>query len=235
MSKSRLTAWERWELASFDTPGQTRPHPLSAPAPAAAAPNTAPAAPEAPRLPTAAEIEAVFQQAREQGYAAGHAEGLSAGEAAGRQATEAQAQLLAEAIVRLDAAITGFDEQVSQEVLQLALEVARQIVRRSTTQQPDSLLAVISEALVLLPHQHASIYLHPEDAALVKTLQGSQLSHAGHRIHEDVSLSRGDCVIEAGNSRVDATLDTRWRRVVAALGSEQPLLTPDEAAGSDEH
>jgi len=86
------------------------------------------------------------------------------------------------------------------------------------------MLGVIREALEQLPLLHAAIHLHPEDASLVRLRAGDQLTHAGHRIHEDAKLKRGDVIIEAGGSHLDATLASRWRRVVEALGQQAPWL-----------
>jgi flagellar assembly protein FliH len=79
-------------------------------------------------------------------------------------------------------------------------------------------LNVIREALAQLPHLHAAIFLNPEDASLARSYLGDQLTHAGHRIHEDPKLARGDCVLEAGGSHIDATVATRWRRTLEGLG-----------------
>jgi flagellar assembly protein FliH len=62
---------------------------------------------------------------------------------------------------------------------------------------------------------------------------GDQLAHAGHRIQNDSTLQRGDCQIEAGNTRVDATLENRWQRVVASLGGTLQLNAPEEESGEE--
>ena len=54
----------------------------------------------------------------------------------------------------------------------------------------------------------------------MRSYAGDQLSHVGHRIHEDARLQRNDVSIEAGGAHVDATLATRWRRVVETLGRD---------------
>jgi len=72
------------------------------------------------------------------------------------------------------------------------------------------------------------VYLHPDDASLVRIHLGEQLAHAGHRIQDDPVLQRGDCQVESGNTRVDATLDSRWQRVVANLGGTLELSAPKD-------
>lgn len=218
-TKSSLTAWERWELASFD-PGQ-----------AAAAPAPVEAPPPPPAIPPE-EIERIREEARregrEAGYAAGHAEGLAAGREAAMTSGRADAERITGLLSELDQRLAELDEVVAADLLALALEIARQVIRQAIAARPESILVVIREALAQLPLQHAAIHLHPEDASLVRSRAGDQISHAGHRIHEDPKLARGDVVIEAGGSHLDASLATRWRRVIESLGHDEPWLETPE-------
>lgn len=205
----KLSAWERWELADFDGPARK---PASA-----GQPSEPPPEPAVP-MPTAAEVEAIVQRAHDQGFQTGYAEGqVKAREEAAR---------LARAATKLDAAMAGLDGEVADELLALALELARHIVRCEVSARPDTLLNVVREALGQLPHQHATIYLNPEDASLVRSYLGDQLTHAGHRVLEDIKLARGDCVLEAGGSHLDASVATRWRRVLANLGLDDAWTPP---------
>lgn len=217
--EGRLTAWERWELAEFDAPAQQHhKKPAAAPPPAAAAPPEPPPEP-AVKLPTAEDVERIYQQARDDGAKAGYKEGQAK--------AKDEATRLGRAAAKIEAALAELDSGVADELLALALELARLVVRSEIGARPEALLAVVHEALGQLPHHHAAIYLHPDDASLVRSYAGEQLAHAGHRIHEDSKLGRGDCVIDAGGSHLDAALATRWRRVLEGLGLEdawQPKL-----------
>lgn len=226
---SKLTAWERWELASFDTP------------PVAEVSTAAPVESVSAgiHLPTAEEVEQVLQQARdegfrkghEEGYAAAHAEGFQAGLSAGQAQMATEAQPLIQAAARIESSFQALEAQVADELLALAIGLAREVVRAEITAHPETLRQVVRQALTQLPHQHAAIYLHPDDVALVRNSLGESLSHAGHRIHEDFQLQRGDCVIEAGGAQVDASIAMRWQRVLAGLGVttawEGPAPPPD--------
>jgi flagellar assembly protein FliH len=192
-----MTAWERWELASFD----------QLPPPAAVASGAAAAA-----EPALDELAAIRRQASEEGY--------QAGLAAGQGAARAEAARLGHAADGLDRALAELDQHVADELLALAVEIARQVVRREISANGDAILGVVHEALEQLPHQHAAIYLNPEDASLVRSHLGDSLAHAGHRIFEAPNLQAGDCLVEVGGSQIDATVATRWRRVVESLGMD---------------
>lgn len=202
-ASSKLTAWERWELASFDVPAKARPETTDEPE---------------IRLPTAEDIELIFQQARENGHAAGFAEGQTRARADGARFVALAAQF--------DIALKEIDQQVAENLLALALDVARQVIRQAIAVKPELLLETVREALAQMQHPHATIHLHPEDASLVRSYLGDQLAHAGHRIHEDNRVGRGGCLIESGGSQLDASLATRWRRTVESLGCNAEWLLP---------
>jgi flagellar assembly protein FliH len=198
-----LTAWERWELTTFD----------------ADTPSKAEDAETEPVQLDREEIERICAEARQDGHQTGYA--------AGQAAAKAEALRLARAADGLDKALAEFDQQVADELLALAAEIARQVIRTELSARPDIILGIVNEALTQLPHQHATIYLHPDDASLVRSYAGDALTHAGHRILEEPKLTPGDCLLESGGSQLDASLATRWRRVVASLGLTSVWNEPD--------
>lgn len=208
-TEDKRTAWERWELASFDPPAA--PNPQLAPGETAMT------------LSTAEEIERLLQQARETGHATGHA----AGYAEGKLQARTEGARLAALTTQLDTALSSFDQKVAEDLLALALDVARQVIRQALIVKPELLLEIVHEALAQMHYPHATIHLHPEDASLVRSYFGDQLAHAGHRIQEDRRLERGGCTIEAGGSQIDASMATRWRRIIASLGSNAEWLAPN--------
>ncbi|MBW7903614.1 MAG: flagellar assembly protein FliH [Rhodocyclaceae bacterium] len=225
--KEKLSAYERWELAAFDEE-------------AAEAANAHPAD-DVLALPTAADIERIHNEAHAAGYAAGqdlghaagyeagfeggHAEGREAGYtvgyATGRIEVGGEARRIAELGANLRQRLQDLDQEIAEELLTVAVEIASQILRQSLRVQPALLLPVVREAIAALPlhHGHPALYLNPSDAALVRTHLGEQLAHNGWRIIEDSETAAGGCRIVSGASEVDATLATRWRRVLEAIGT----------------
>lgn len=208
---STLTAWERWELASFDTERSVAVNDSAARAEGASV-----------SLLDRAEIERLCAEAQKEGYQAGYQSGLQIGKrngyAEGQAKALAEAKRIGQAADGLEQALQEFDQQVADELLALAVEIARQVVRQELAARPEAILTVVNEALTYLPHQHAAIHLNPEDASLVRSYLGDALTHAGHRILEEPTLKPGDCLLEAGGSQIDASTGTRWRRVIENLG-----------------
>lgn len=180
-------------------------------------------------LPTAEEIERMHEEVRQAGHAegraAGYAEGLEAGRVAGyaegKARAEAEAARLAALADGLDEALHALDNEVAEEIMALAIEMARRMVRLTLEEHPESVLETVRTALLQLPQGHAQIHLHPEDLTLVRQHLGEQLAQAGHRLQEDARLQRGECRIDGQGAQVDATLETRWRRVLESIGHER--------------
>lgn len=202
--KEQLTAFERWELASFDTHSNEK-HPADTKAPAA--------------LTTVAELENIRQQSRNEGYAQGHNEGYAAGI---RQARDEAAQIH-ELLQNIQIALNQVDEQVAQSLLDLSLEVANKMVCETLKVNPEIILKIISDAISSLPHfnQNAHLILHPDDAELVRKQMGEQLTHAGWKIFTDMQIQRGGCRVETAHSQVDASNKGRWQRIVESIGQEK--------------
>ena len=238
--KENLTAYQRWELAAFDEAEQAAERAAEAAAAAAQALADKPVeeieAEPPVALPTAADIERMHIEAHEQGYAAGHAEGLAAGHAEGLTAAQASAARIDTLMDSLQQSLASLDQQVANRLLATAVEIASQMLRQSLRVKPELQLPVVREAVATLyPHSgHPALFAHPDDAALIRTHLGEQLAHSNWRIIDDASLSAGGCRVEVGASEVDATLETRWRRVIDAIGispewlSETPWTRPSD-------
>jgi flagellar assembly protein FliH len=205
---------------------------------ASAAANAAAATPPAPpehslppdfHLPTAEEIERMHDEVRAAGFAegraAGYAEGLEAGRATGyadgKGQAEAEASRLKSLADGLDEALRAIDNEVAEEIMALAIEMARRMVRITLADHPETVLETVRSALLQLPQGHAQIHLHPDDIALARQHLGEQLTHGGHRLQEDARLQRGECRIDGQGAQVDATLETRWRRVLESIGHDR--------------
>ncbi|WP_153109249.1 flagellar assembly protein FliH [Propionivibrio limicola] len=236
--KGQLTAYQRWEVAAFDEEEQRAAREAEAAAQAeAAAANaeslTAPPIPEAVEvfegeidipeepavvLPTAADIERIHNEAHEQGYSAGLAEGLADG--------KEKLKRINAILSNLDQALVALDQQVADQLLATAVEIANQMVRQSLRIKPEVLLPVVREAVnTLHPSSgHPALFAHPGDAALIRTHLGEQLAHHNWRIIEDDTLTPGGCRVELGASEIDATFETRWRRIIESIGINQDWL-----------
>ena len=225
----------REELSSF---AAWSPEALTGGAPAANAAlrRSTDREPPAPGAPSAAEaLAAQLRAARQSGYQDGYRDGLAGLEdfrqSFARQNTAQMDALTASYQRELDA----LQQQLAQAVAGAAEQVARQVVRSELATRPDCIAALAQEAIdtLLASARQITLRVHPDDHALVAHGAGEALAARGARLVADAALLRGGCVVEADIAAVDATLQTRWSRAVAALGRASDWDDSAAPAGSE--
>ena len=198
--------------------------------------------PPSPELPSADDIGRIYHDAHREGYEAGlvegleaghnegyeagHAEGRDAGYAKGHEEAVARAEPLAVLFSSFNSAVEEFRQEISADVLALALDVAKQMLREALAVKPELLLPVIKSAIEGLPQgaELPQIHLHPQDAQLVQELLKAELEQASWKVVEDHRIERGGCRIESTTAEIDATMPSRWQRIATALGQKHLWL-----------
>jgi flagellar assembly protein FliH len=177
-------------------------------------------------LPTIEQIAAIQEQAEREGRAAGHAEGLAAGLAEGRELAMREAARLGELAAGFAEQARQADALISEQVLELAIDLARAMLKSALAIKPELVIPVVREAVRYLPamQQPALLYLHPADLAMVRERIGDELAKTGWQLTEDAALEAGGCRIETPSNQIDAALPVRWQRLVAALGKQTDWL-----------
>lgn len=224
--KDKLANYQRWNIGSLDA--KPAPHsqpPVDTASPAPAEPSSAvPSQPDlhaTPSLMNAEEIERLHEEARATGYSLGYREGIEAGQQAMATTVAETTAQFAELLGNLQISLAHLDQHVADQLLGLALEVAAQVLRGTINARPELLLPVIRDALTALPlhHAHVVVRLNSADAKLIREQIGEQLAHTGAQIVDDPEISPGGCLLVAGASEVDATIETRWKRVLESIGA----------------
>lgn len=242
MSKDTQGAFKRWEMTSF---GDERPSSLAARIQAeeraaaatrsALSSSTASTAAPAIQLPTAAELEAIREAARAEGHAEGYAEGLLAGRTAGHsEAFEAGQQETAEEMATLRAiaatfstAVAAADETIASDVLDLALHLARSMVRTAFEVRPELIIPIVREAIDYLPvlQAPAVLALNPDDIEIVRAALSDELDKGGWRVVADPQIGRGGCKVDTASNQIDAQAAARWARLSHSLGKNVEWLS----------
>ena len=213
-AKESLSAYQRWEMASFD------------PAP------PAPPEPEVDDGAFEAELERLREAAHAQGIASGHVAGQALGYQAGYEQGHAQgfeqgqseareeAGRLAALAETFKAALDGAQGAISETLVALALDIAQQVVRQHVQHDPTALIAAAREVLASEPTLVGApaLIVSPADLPVVEAYLMEELQTRGWTVRTDPAVERGGCRAQAGTGEVDAGIDTRWERVAAALG-----------------
>jgi flagellar assembly protein FliH len=177
-------------------------------------------------LPTIEQISGIQEQARQEGYNAGHAEGLAKGYADGQNKAALEAARLGSLAEAFTAAAGKADETISQHVLDLSVDLARAMLKSALAIRPELIIPIVKEAVRYLPvlQQPALLYLNPDDAVLVKDRIGDELAKTGWQLTDDARLEPGSCRVETASNQIDASLPTRWHRLTAALSKHSDWL-----------
>ncbi len=176
------------------------------------------------KLPTAEELEALQRTAREEGFREGFADGRREGYANGERAVQAQLEALGSIVQQLAEPLANVDDAVVQAVTDLAVLIARHLVRRELKASPGEVVGVVRETMRHLPiaPRAARIRLHPEDAELVQSAFALGDDERSWRLEPDPLITRGGCIVETDASRIDASVESRLAAIASRmLGGER--------------
>jgi flagellar assembly protein FliH len=175
-------------------------------------------------VPTAEELAALQRAAHEEGFREGYADGRRRGHANGEAAVKAQLDTLKSIVLQLAEPLEKLDEAVVLAVSDLAVLIARHLVRRELRANPGEVVGVVRETMRHLPiaPRAARIRLHPEDADLVQTAFALGDDERSWRLEPDPLISRGGCIVETDSSRIDASVESRLAAIASRmLGGER--------------
>lgn len=167
--------------------------------------------------PTVADLEAIGDEARREGYE----QGLAEGRRAAHGELQRKLQHLAGLCDALARPLADVDVAVERQLAELAMLVARGVLQAELKLQPEHLLRVVRKAIAALPAATARIdvLVHPQSAALLR--EGlTEAGEQGWHIVEDAQLEPGDCRIVGADSRIDAGIETRLAAMVNAALDE---------------
>jgi flagellar assembly protein FliH len=219
-----IEGWEQWRFGAIDTAAQLLEAQVKA--------------------REGADSDAQVQALRQDSFQAGYAEGLIQGRVQAEadlqqqmadflaNQAQASAQRLGEIFSAAQTELARSKQVVAQGVLELACELARQVVRQELSVNVDVILPVIREAVELLgnEHQSAVVRLHPSDLEALEAPLATEISGLSLNLRADPSLEPGGCLVESAGMVVDATLQKRWQRAVATLGMVSAWEVPGESS-----
>ena len=166
-----------------------------------------------------AHLATLEREAFANGYAAGERAGLEAG----TKRAEAMLRRLAQTLDELRALRGTLVRQTEQQMVQLALAIARKILRREAAVDHDLIVAMARVALERVGESGiATIRLNPEDHASTVQRHGDHWAGSRVKVVADASVSRGGCVVESEFGFVDAGVDAQFEQVAQALVDSPP-------------
>jgi flagellar assembly protein FliH len=182
---------------------------------------------------TVGELQAVERTAWEEAEAEGRAAGLAAAAAqiaARMNQIDAQARNLDATLCALARPLAHAQEQLHEQIAELAVAIARQLIRRELKTDPSQVIAVVRETVGLLPAaaRNVRVLMHPEDAALLRERLQAPQGEGAWSVQEDPVMARGDCRVMADAAHIDARIESRLAAVITAILGEERRFARDE-------
>ncbi|MFT5502537.1 MAG: flagellar assembly protein FliH [Gammaproteobacteria bacterium] len=175
-------------------------------------------------IPTAEEIEQWRKDAELEGFEHGYQEGLA-------KARTEMAPVKKQFLGLCDFfqhPLNALNEEVEQQLSQVAVILAQQLVRRELKLNPGEIVGLIRDSVALLPANARSIkiILHPEDAKLFREAlsidQGIGDDEQSWKLIDDAMITRGGCQIKSESSTINLTLEKRLSALAASvMGGER--------------
>lgn len=210
--KEQQTAYQRWEMSSFGS---------DKPSPAAAKPKK--------KLEEADHaISGILENLRKEAYTKGVQEGFAVGMAKAREHAEQERQQFLHIMQSFNQALEKTDEAIAEELLGLALDIAKSMLKVKLNVDAAAVIPVVVDAIHYLPHvqKPARILVHHEDAHILREYLAEEISSQQWQILEDSSIERGGCMVETGANQIDASNGMRWKRITEALSKHDDWLLP---------
>lgn len=174
----------------------------------------------------AAEADPRQQQARlatleRDAFAKGYEQGERAGLEAGAARAEAMLGRLAQTIEEVAEVRRDMIRQTERQMVQLALAIAKRIVRREIALDRDLTQTMARLALERLGDSTTvTLRLHPDDfAAIGNHCDEWQRSHVS--VVADRDVSRGGCLVESDFGFIDGSVEAQFHEVARALLAEE--------------
>jgi flagellar assembly protein FliH len=160
-------------------------------------------------------IMSVEQQAFERGY--------SEGERTGKQMGETMIETICgryeKSLADLAATHKKMVQAMEEQTVRLALEIARKIVQRELTMDPDLVAALAAVALKrVASHQSITLCVSRNDLERVRVAVANV--NPAVTVKEDPALERGDFVIETGQTHLDGRASSQIDTIGRALFDE---------------
>ena len=160
-------------------------------------------------------IMGVEKQAFEQGNAEGERTGKQMGEAM----VESVCKRYEKGLADLAASHKQMVETMEEQTVRLALEIARKIVQRELTMDPDLVGALATVALKRLSgHQSITLRVSRNDFERVRVAIANV--NPAVTVKEEPSLERGNFLIETGQTHLDARVSSQVETIGRALFEE---------------
>ncbi|NMH59626.1 flagellar assembly protein FliH [Alteromonas ponticola] len=167
-------------------------------------------------------VEAGHKQGHEEGFAEGEKQGLESGQ----QQIDEQIKAWQQLSDQLDVPLKQVNEEVRKQLVQLALTLARSVIRTEIKTNDDIIFQALSDGLKALPinEKQYQLQMHADDIARIKShYSDEEIASKNWQLVENPSMQPGGCEIITSQNAVDVSIDRRVRDVIDKFMFEQGI------------
>ena len=169
-----------------------------------------------------AEARALAEQKVEEAYAEGLARGTEAGEARFKESVAEAGQMLHAASEALTQAREQFLASTEQEVVRLAVAIARKLVEREISMDPSLVADTARRAIEkILDAERVVVRVHPGDLEAMREHRVTLLEEfeaiKALEVVADDSVEPGGCVAETDQIEIDARIEAQIEEILKTL------------------
>ncbi len=149
---------------------------------------------------------------------AAHEAGWREGEAAARRRLDAVIEQLARSVEDLATLRARLRRQAEADLVHLAVAIARRILRRELSLDPDAIAGLVHAALQRLAGQEiACVRVHPELVVAVRTALAEGQGGQAAEVVADARLEAGAVIFETERGNLDASVETQLAEIERGL------------------
>jgi flagellar assembly protein FliH len=192
-----------WRTSTTALPLRTKPNPL--------------AAKEILSEPTPQENH-LLQQDRERIEQEAYQRGFAEGKNVGLQQAKAELQPVLEQLGKSLATLSSLRSRIRSEaegdLLKLAISIARRVLHRELTLEPESIEGLIRVALEKLHSRElCRIRVHPDQESAIRNALERFSNSQKVELVADSSMQCGDVIFETAHGNLDASIESQLREI----------------------
>jgi flagellar assembly protein FliH len=173
---------------------------------------------EGPDDESAARFEQRLREETERARRAGYQEGLGAGKKEALAEMEGLMRQLARSIEAVAGLKPRLRQEAEREVVQLALVIARRVLRREIQVDREAVLGLVKAAFENASSREVTLVrVHPAHAAQTAEYLRGIGAPETIEVQPDAALELGAVVVETGRGTVDASLETQLEEISHGL------------------
>lgn len=178
---------------------------------------------------TRQEVEAIREEAYNQGKQEGIEEGYTRGKQDGRQEVEQEfdqaVQALGDAVEQINGLRRSILDSSKQDMVRLVRTIAEKVIHVEVRSREKPILRAVEKAIhAAVQSEEYRVRVNPEDMSVVtdnKPLFLASISGLQNIVIEsDQEISRGGCVVESDQGKVDGTIETQLEKIQEQLDAD---------------